>query len=211
MTDRDSQDHPDAEIQSVRQSPDSYATAVEEGSVLNAAAPHAPAAGRHWLTRVIQGAESLLSAVSFISMFLVIVLGVFFRYFLNAPLTWTVAVASSWFIWTTMITAGLPHWDDEHIQFDLVYLKLGNAGQRWARIVGNLIIIVPALLVIPASFQYLDFLRPQKLSGLDVSLTWAFAGIAYFYVTTVLHRGRLLIKDVADLYRSLRGRAEVSS
>lgn len=211
MTDDGSRSDPDAEAPPPRRPPYSYATAAEEGSVLNAAAPHAPVAGRHWLTRLIQGAEDLLSAVSFISMFLVIVLGVFFRYFLNAPLTWTVAVASSLFIWTTMITAGLPHWDDEHIQFDLVYLKFSPAGQRWLRIVGNLTIIIPALLVIPASFQYLEFLRPQKLSGIDVSLTWAFAGIAYFYVTTVLHRSRLLVKDAADLYRSHRGRAEVPS
>lgn len=202
-------DHPSVEGPPARRSPDPYADAVEEGSVLNAAAPHAPVAGLHRLTRLIQGAESLLSAVSFISMFLVIVAGVFFRYVLNAPLTWTVAVASSLFIWTTMITAGLPHWDDEHIQFDLVYLKFSPAGQRWARIIGNLTIIVPALLVIPASFRYLDLLLPQKLSGLDVSLTWAFAGIAYFFVTTVLHRARLLIKDLADLYRSHRGHVEV--
>lgn len=211
MTDDESRADHEAEAQPPRRPPDSYATAAEEGSVLNAAAPHAPVAGRHWLTRLIQGVEDLLSAVSFISMFLVIVLGVFFRYFLNAPLTWTVAVASSLFIWTTMITAGLPHWDDEHIQFDLVYLKFSPAGRRWLRIVGNLTIIIPALLVIPASFQYLEFLRPQKLSGIDVSLTWAFAGIAYFYVTTVLHRARLLIIDLADLYRSHRRREELSA
>lgn len=183
----------------------------EQGAALNAAAPTPPADDGGVLTRILERLEGMLSAVSFLSMFVVILVGVFFRYVLNAPLTWTVGVASSLFIWATMITAGLPHWNDEHIQFDLLYLRFSPSGQRWARIVGNVVIIVPALLVIPTSFQYLDFIRPQKLSGLDLSMTWAFAGIAYFFVTTVLHRGRLLFKDLVDLRTSRRERLEVNA
>lgn len=180
-------------------------------AVLNEVAPVSPGVGRGAIGKVVESFESVLSVVFFLAMFVVIVIGVFFRYFLNSPLTWTVAVASSLFIWATMVTAGLPHWNDEHIQFDIVYLRFSPAGRRWARIIGNLIIIVPALLVIPASFQYLDFINPQKLSGIELSETWAFAGIAYFFVTTVLHRSRLLVKDLIGLRTSGRERAEGSS
>ena len=60
--------------------------------------------------------------------------------------------------------------------------------------------------MIPASFRYLLFIRPERISGLNLSLTWGFAGIAYFFVTTVIHRFRLLLQDLLELVGEHRTR-----
>ena len=175
------------------------ARATQYSGLTSAPQPLDPEQERSPVARWLERLELVLSGAAFLAMFIVIALGVLFRYLLHNPLTWSVSVATSLFIWTTMITAGLPHWADEHIQFDVLYVRFGPKVQRWARIVGNVIIIVPAAIVIPASFRYLLFIQPERISGLNLSLTWGFAGIAYFFVTTVIHRFRLLLQDLLEL------------
>lgn len=180
--------------------------ATQYSGLTSAPRPLDPEQERSPVARWLERLEIVLSGVAFLAMFIVIALGVLFRYVLHDPLTWSVSVATSLFIWTTMITAGLPHWADEHIQFDVLYVRFGPKAQRWARIAGNVIIIVPAAIVIPASFRYLLFIQPERISGLNLSLTWGFAGIAYFFITTVIHRFRLLLQDLLELVAEHRTR-----
>ena len=111
---RDEQGHDEREASATQ-----YSSLTSAPQLLDPEQERSPVA--RWLERL----ELVLSGVAFLAMFIVIALGVLFRYLLHDPLTWSVSVATSLFIWTTMITAGLPHWADEHIQFDVLYVRFG--------------------------------------------------------------------------------------
>jgi C4-dicarboxylate transporter, DctQ subunit len=152
-----------------------------------------------WAERVELGVTGLF----FVLMFVTLLVGVFWRYVLNEPLVWTVNVGAICFLWVTLVGSGLPNWDDSHIQFDLVYEKLPAGGKRWARIAGNLLIVVTFGMAIPGTIDYLRFLHTDKVTGLDLTFDLAFGAVGIFFIATVLHRGRLLLIDL----RSLQGKA----
>ena len=145
--------------------------------------------------------------VFFTIMFASILVGVFWRYVLNDPLIWTVNAAAVAFIWTVLIAAGLPNWADEHIQFDLLYRRMSPRWQRVSRMAGNLLLVITFALPIPATWDYLAFFAPDTVTGLPLTFIWAFAVVLWFLVATVVHRGRLLLKDIRDIARERADKA----
>lgn len=143
----------------------------------------------------------------FLLMFVVILMGVFWRYVINDPLIWTVNLATIAFIWSVMVGAGLPNWTDTHIQFDLAYSTMPAGRQRIARMVGNLLIVVTFVMPIPATIDYLVFIRVDTVTGLPLSFAWAFAAVLWFLVATVFHRGRLFVGDVRAIMSEHRSRS----
>lgn len=158
------------------------------------------------LERRLELGETIISTIAFLGMFVVVTMGVFYRYALQSPLVWTVSVASGLFLWTAALGAGLPNWQDQHIQFDVLYQRFSESGNRLARIIGNIIIVVPVAWAIPATFRYIESVHSTTIPGLGISISWAFGSVCYFFIATVLHRSRLLIIDLSDATRSIRSR-----
>ena len=155
-------------------------------------------------TNRVEKVEEILSMAFFTVMFISVLAGVFWRYVLNDPLIWTVNLAIIAFICSVLIGAGLPNWADEHIQFDLLYKRLSPRWQRVARMAGNLLLVVTFALPIPATWDYIMFITADSVTGLPLNFGVAFAVVLWFLVATVLHRGRLLLKDVRDIARERR-------
>jgi TRAP-type C4-dicarboxylate transport system permease small subunit len=159
-------------------------------------------------TNIVEKVEEVLSMAFFTVMFISVLAGVFWRYVLDDPLIWTANLAIIAFICSVLIGAGLPNWADEHIQFDLLYKRMSPRWQRVARMVGNLLLAVTFALPIPATWDYLMFVTADSVTGLPLNFGVAFAVVLWFLVATVLHRGRLLLKDVRAIVRERSGRAE---
>ena len=158
-------------------------------------------------TNRVERVEEVVAMVFFTIMFTSILVGVFWRYVLNDPLIWTVNAAAIAFIWTVLIAAGLPNWADEHIQFDLLYRRMSPRWQRVSRMAGNLILVIAFALPIPATWDYLVFIGADSVTGLPLKFNLAFAVVLWFLVATVVHRGRLLMRDIGDIARERAGRA----
>ncbi|HEX9766776.1 MAG TPA: TRAP transporter small permease [Nitriliruptorales bacterium] len=155
---------------------------------------------RSWIERV----EETVAIGFFLLMFVVLLIGVFWRYVLNDPVIWTVNLGTVAFIWTVMVGNGLPNWDDDHIQFDLLYNRMPRGGQRAARMLGNLIIVVTFGMAIPATVDYLDFISVDRVTGTGLPFHLAFGGVLVFLGGTVAHRGRLLVHDVREIIAARR-------
>jgi TRAP-type C4-dicarboxylate transport system permease small subunit len=158
-------------------------------------------------TNLVERVEEIVAMACFTVMFASILIGVFWRYVLNDPLIWTVNAAAVAFIWTVLIAAGLPNWADEHIQFDLLYRRMSPRWQRASRMAGNLLLVVTFALPIPATWDYLAFIAEDSVTGLPLKFNLAFAVVLWFLVSTVVHRGRLLVKDIRDIARERANRA----
>lgn len=150
---------------------------------------------------LLEQVESGVTIVFFLVMFGTLLLGVLYRYVLDDPLVWTMGVATAAYVWIITLGAGLANWDDDHIQVDLLYERYPSGVQTLARIVGNLLIVVPFAIAVPGTVAYLRFVHPVDVTGTSIPQSFAFAGMLVFLVVTVLHRGRLLLQDLRSLRR----------
>ncbi|MGH8649568.1 MAG: TRAP transporter small permease, partial [Burkholderiales bacterium] len=71
----------------------------------------------------------------------VVCLGVFFRYVLNASLVWYDEFASYLLVWLTFYGAVVAHYHRRHIAFDLFVAKLAPGPRRAVDVVGEIAII----------------------------------------------------------------------
>lgn len=147
----------------------------------------------------IERLEEFATATFFTVMFATLLAGVFWRYVLNRPLVWTVGVSTLGFIWAALVGSGLCDRDDGHVQFDLVYNRFSERTQTICRMVGNGIIVVTFALVVPGTLSYLQFVHRQRVVGLPLRFSWAYAVVLLFLLSTILHRGKLLWVDVRGL------------
>ena len=69
---------------------------------------------------------------------------------------------------------------------------------------GTLLLVVTVALPIPATWDYIMFITADSVTGLPLNFGVAFAVVLWFLVATVLHSGRLLLKDVRDIARERR-------
>lgn len=155
---------------------------------------------------LLEQVESGATITFFLVMFGTLLLGVLYRYVLDDPLVWTVGVSTAAYVWIITLGAGLANWDDDHIQVDLLYQRYPPEVQTLARIIGNLLIIVPFAIAVPGTLAYLRFVHPVNVTGTPIPQSFAFAGMLIFLVVTVLHRGRLLVGDLRSLRRGGGGR-----
>ncbi len=140
--------------------------------------------------------EIYIPAISFAILFIAFVLQIFFRYFLNNPLTWPFEVTTICFIWTTCLAASYAQRHKEHVQFSLIYDLLPPKGQLIVRILGNsLVIIVFGLIAYPC-YDYIQFMEFDTSTVLEIPFNIIFFP---FMVFLFLISARLLGAVILDL------------
>ena len=164
-------------------------------------------ASRNPLARVGQFLLDLVEIyvpfVSFSVMFLGFIVGIFFRYFLNQPLTWPQEVTIIAFIWTTLFGACLAKRMRSHVAFTLIYNRARPGTQLAIRLAGNSMILAAFVI---AFYPTADFIRFMNFDKTPVmSLPHDFVYFPYLFFLVIVG-GRTLVDLVTDI-RRLAGRA----
>lgn len=144
--------------------------------------------------------EIYLPSILFVSLFIVFLLQIFFRYFL-VPLTWTLEFILIAFIWITLFGACYAQRDNSHIQFTLVYERKIPRTQTWIRIVGNSLVINAFLLALYPSFEYISFMSFKKSSVLKIPMSIAFSPFIIFLIIMIWRLASEIYNDVTKLTR----------
>jgi TRAP-type C4-dicarboxylate transport system permease small subunit len=139
--------------------------------------------------------EIYIPILSFTVLFLTFILQVFFRYVLNSPLTWTQDAIVIGFCWTVILGACYTMRKKGHVQFTMLYEAYSPKVAAWARLAGNLLIIVTFILMVIPSFRYAFFLGFQKTPVLRVSYTWIFLPFTYFLLSVIGYTIAPVIED----------------
>ena len=147
---------------------------------------------------VLDTLEIYIPTVAFTIMFLVFILQVFYRYFLNNPLTWPPEVISMTFIWTTVLGACYAQRSGEHVAFSLLYDKVPAKVQLAMRLLGNGLIAVTFLIALKPAFDYVQFMSFRS----SIVLKIPFSVIYFpFVVFLILIIGRMSYAVFVDIKR----------
>lgn len=143
--------------------------------------------------------EIYIPSAAFTIMFLVFLLQIFFRYFLNAPLTWPYEVTIFGFIWTALLGACFARRHAVHVEFTLVYDAMPPRIQLFFRLIANGLILAAFLLALKPSYEQVQFLAFKKSTVLKIPFNIAFAPYVVFVALIIGHTLHDLVKDIKKL------------
>jgi TRAP-type C4-dicarboxylate transport system permease small subunit len=139
--------------------------------------------------------------VSFSVMFLSFVVGIFFRYALNHPLTWPHELSILGFIWTTMLGACFARRMGSHVAFTLIYDRVSPRSQLWIRLLGNSLIAAAFAIAFYKTADFVQFMSFQKTPVLRIPFNIGYFPYLLFMVFIFARISVDLVRDVRKLLR----------
>ena len=150
---------------------------------------------RLWTT-FLDIVELYIPMITFVVLFLLFGVNVFYRYVLNRPLTWPHELITLCFVWTAVLGATYVRRVGGHVEFTLVYDHLSPARQRISRIAANGAVIIAFAIAIPASLDWVLFMDFKRTAILKIPFSYGFFPIVPFLILDV---GHSLVDLIADL------------
>jgi C4-dicarboxylate transporter, DctQ subunit len=134
-----------------------------------------------WLRRRAENVAVAMLAV----MFAAFVVQIVFRYFFNFPIGWTSELTVIMWLWLVLWGAAFVLRENEEIRFDLLS---GAAGRRTRIAMGTAAgaaIVVLYGISLPATYDYVTFMKVEKSSYLRIRMDWLFSIYVVFAVAVI--------------------------
>lgn len=133
------------------------------------------------LRRIADGVAAALLAVIFIAFILQIVL----RYVFDWPVGWTAEISLVAWLWLLLWGAAFVLKDEDEIRIDLLDVVAGPRVRRIARAIGSIGIVVLFGLALPATWDYVSFMKVESTSYLKIRFDWLFSIYLAFAVAVI--------------------------
>ena len=121
----------------------------------------------------------------FLTLFIVFVVQVTARFGFNKPLAWTDELAVILYVWIILWAAAFVVPEREHVAFDLLWNSAGPRTRQAMQIAGNLLIGTLALCAIPATWDYVTFMKREGTPVLGLPFMWVFLPFVFLLVALV--------------------------
>ena len=134
-----------------------------------------------WLRRRAENVAAAMLAV----MFAAFVVQIVFRYFFNFPVGWASELSVVMWLWLVLWGSSFVLKEKEEIRFDLVSAAAGRRLRIAMGIVSSAALVVLYGASLPASFDYVAFMRVEKASYLKIRMDWLFSIYVIFLVAVL--------------------------
>ncbi len=135
-----------------------------------------------WLQRRAENvAVILLSAV-----FGCFILQILFRYVLGWPVGWTLEVSTLAWMWLVLWGAAFVVTEQDEIRFDILYSAVSKRLRRGFTIVTSLVLVGLFVVSLPATYDYVTFMRIEHASYIGVRLDYLFSVYILFAVAAIV-------------------------
>ncbi len=134
----------------------------------------------------------------FLTLFIVFVIQVTARFGLNKPLAWTDELAVILYVWIILWAAAFVVPEREHVAFDLLWNSAGPRTRHAMQIVGNLLIGGLALCAIPATWDYVHFMKREATPVLGLPFMWVFLPFVFLLVALVFRSAWAVWRAITD-------------
>lgn len=135
---------------------------------------------------ILKRCSDAVGVLLFIFTFVGFMVQVFWRYVLNAPLPWTgeaVLIAFVWSVfWATAFMVPLRG----HVTFDVVYDLVDDPTKRVFAIISMVVLLIAFVILIPYTWDYLDFLTRKKSPVLRIPMHLVFSCYLIFVVAVAI-------------------------
>jgi len=137
-----------------------------------------------------RGAE-VIGVALFAALFAVFVVQIIARFLFQAPLPWTDEAALILYLWSILWGAAFICREREHVAFDLLYQSMPPAARRVMALLATLLVGGLLSWALPATLDYIGFMRRESSAVLGIPFHWIFAPFALWLLAQV---GRALLR-----------------
>ena len=148
-----------------------------------------------WLRGRAQDVAAAMLAV----MFAAFVVQIVFRYFFNFPVGWAAELSVVMWLWLVLWGAAFVLREDEEIRFDLLSAAVGRRTRIAMGMIAATALVVLYGASLPASYDYVSFMKVEKASYLRIRMDWLFSIYLIFLVA-------ILARYLWILWHLVRGR-----
>ena len=134
----------------------------------------------------------------FLALFIVFVIQVMARFGLNKPLAWTDELAVILYVWIILWAAAFVVPEREHVAFDLLWNSAGPRTRRAMQMVGQMLIGGLALCAVPATWDYVTFMKREGTPVLGLPFMWVFLPFVFLLVA-------LVVRSAWAIWRVIKG------
>ena len=131
-------------------------------------------------------AADLIGGTLFLTLFIVFVIQVTARFGFNRPMAWTDEAAVILYVWVILWSAAFVVPEKEHVAFDLIWNSVNLRTRKVMRVAGNLLIGGVALYGIPATWDYVHFMKRESSPVLGISFMLVFLPFVLLLVALVV-------------------------
>ena len=148
-------------------------------------------------TKILDFIEIHLATWIFILLLTSISIEVFSRYVLNKPTPRFFEISIYSFIWTIYLGAALAKRYNQHIRFDIVYIRLPPKGRLLVDIVFDSLVTIVFLIMLIPCLDYTFWNYRIKSSALRIPWTYLLICFPIFVILILIHNFR-------DIYTNIR-------
>ncbi|MFN5350285.1 MAG: TRAP transporter small permease [Polaromonas sp.] len=135
----------------------------------------------------------------FLTLFIVFVIQVTARFGFNKPLAWTDELVVILYVWIILWAAAFVVPEREHVAFDLLWNSAGPRTRRAMQLVGHMLIGGLALCAVPATWDYVYFMKREGTPVLGLPFMGVFLPFVFLLVA-------LVVRSVCAIWQAIKGK-----
>jgi TRAP-type C4-dicarboxylate transport system permease small subunit len=147
------------------------------------------------LERFFDVIEQGIGVVFLLIMFVSVLIQIFFRYVLRAPMTWTEEAARYSFIWTVLLGAAFAVRRKEHVVMEVMVKRFPANLQRYIAFALNAMIFISLIYLWPISWNFFYFMKNVSAPTLNISWGFLFFSAPLSIALMVVHTLIRFFKD----------------
>jgi TRAP-type C4-dicarboxylate transport system permease small subunit len=143
--------------------------------------------------------EVYLPTLIFFLLIMSVAIEVFFRYVFSTPIPELFEVSIYTFIWAIYLGAALAKRYNQHIRFDLLYIKLSQKTRLWVDIFFDALTSLVFLILLVPSLRYTIMNYKIKASVLRIPWTYLLMCFPIFLMLILIHNGMAIFSNLSEL------------
>lgn len=140
--------------------------------------------------------ELYIPALMFLTLFSSFIIGIFFRYIMKDPQSWTYELGSITFLSTVLLAGCIADRNGEHVVFDMIYNAKSLKIQCVMRIISNLMIVVFLSIIFPASIRYLVSFKKVVTPIMKIPQYLVFISFPILFIDLIIRAACRLYADI---------------
>ena len=126
-----------------------------------------------------------MAAALLAAMFFAFLLQIISRYAFSSPLSWTLELCLTLWVWLVFFGNAFVVRHREHVTFDILYQRLNPRWQRRLALVSALAIVVGFAVSFLPTWDYIDFLKIKKSATLRLPMRSVFSIYGAFMLAII--------------------------
>jgi len=127
-----------------------------------------------------------LTAALLLSMFVVFILQIVFRYILGLPVLWTVEWVTIAWLWGILFSFSFVIKTGDMIRLDILYNAVPRGARRGMDVIVGLITAAIFLWTLPAAWDYVTFMKIERTAAFRWPFDLVFAIYIPFHISVIL-------------------------